>query len=253
MSTTERITPTPNLLEKRRGFLLRIKQLVPTAPKDYYTLFLENGNKKTGTTGSLYKTILVWNLPAVLTCPGASEWCLSNCYNADIRDDIFPINRWLENLWIINNFPDVFYYNIIKQLSETKKSCAVRIHSSGDFFSKEYIKLWIDIINKNRDVHFWAYTRSFNCKELKPYLKELYMLDNMQLFLSFDKTIQVPNTNLDWRRSYVYNNIDEADAHSRLYKKGYIICPQQINHTINCASCGFCIKNINKDILFFYH
>ena len=43
------------------------------------------------------------------------------------------------------------------------KNCkSVRIHSSGDFYSQKYFDKWIDYCSENKDVEFWAYTKSLN-------------------------------------------------------------------------------------------
>ena len=127
---------------------------------------MENGNTKTGECGKVYDKIFVWNLPPVITCPGLSEWCKFNCYNADNRYDKFPIDKWCENLWWVLNKKEVLSNKIQLQLDEYRlQKVAVRIHSSGDFFSKEYIEFWKKIIERNPWVDFWAYTRSWCVEE----------------------------------------------------------------------------------------
>jgi len=34
-----------------------------------------------------------------------------------------------------------------------------RIHDSGDFFSREYLGMWLEIVRSMKDIHFWAPTR----------------------------------------------------------------------------------------------
>ncbi len=36
---------------------------------------------------------------------------------------------------------------------------AVRVHDSGDFFSKQYLKAWLDIAKRTPDILFYAYTK----------------------------------------------------------------------------------------------
>src|SRR5229473_3769257 len=93
--------PDARLLAWREGYLSALR---PIEPKRQYSASprgLSPGNSKTGTTGEIYKSVLLWNLPAVACCPGASEWCLTHCYNGDDRLDIFPVGEWAENwFWV---------------------------------------------------------------------------------------------------------------------------------------------------------
>ena len=104
---------------------------------------LENGNKKTGITGKLFEKIFVWNMPMRATCPGASAWCRLNCYNLDMRQDVFPIQQWQQNWWWALNNPVALEERISQQLSEHDSKCiGVRLHSCGDFYSADYIAMW---------------------------------------------------------------------------------------------------------------
>lgn len=68
--------PLPNeaVLDQRQDMLTGHRTLsLPEATGTIGDVGLEPGNTKTGRSGSLYRTIFVWNLPAVATCPGASS------------------------------------------------------------------------------------------------------------------------------------------------------------------------------------
>ena len=114
-------------------------------------------------TGAFYE----WNLPTGWSCPSAKE-CLvkvdkdtgkmenkSNqykCYSASAER--FPGVR--KSRW--NNFEQSK-----KEIPPLPKNCkSVRIHSSGDFYSQDYFDKWIDYCAENKDVEFWAYTKSIN-------------------------------------------------------------------------------------------
>tara|TARA_R100001530_G_C4242665_1_gene135710 strand:+ start:50 stop:634 length:585 start_codon:yes stop_codon:yes gene_type:complete len=108
-----------------------------------------------------------WNLPAGWTCPFAKE-CLVKvnketgkmdnksksfrCYSASAER--FPGVR--NSRW--NNFEQSK-----KEIPPLPKNCkAVRIHASGDFYSQKYFDKWIEYCNQNKDIEFWAYTKSLN-------------------------------------------------------------------------------------------
>lgn len=252
MSTKLRHIPSSDLLLWRARFLSDLRNLSPVRPDDISSIGLSPGNSKTGKTGKFFRSIFVWNLPAVITCPGASTWCLQHCYNADVRENVFPIKTWAQNWWVVINEPERLLDTILKQLALAERPCAVRLHSSGDFFSEEYIELWIRLIATATDTKFWGYTRSWIKPDLQPSLNRLKSLENMELFASWDASMGEKQPEGDWRRAFVYTDLSLADAHYRANRKA-LICPEQIGRVPNCASCGFCIRHINKDVLFYFH
>ena len=247
----KRAIPDSKKKLQRISYMKTMESLAPIKPQDTaLPLGLEKGNGKTGSCGKAFDRILVWNLPPVITCPGMSEWCKSNCYNADDRCDIFPIDRWCENLWWVINDKSSLKNRILSQLSECETiSIAVRIHSSGDFYSKEYINFWIDIIQNNPNILFWAYTRSWAVQELTEDILKLGSLDNISLILSWDKTMQKPLEGFP--KSIVFDSNEEIIY--ALTKEGGTVCPEQYNLISGCADCGLCINKSKKDIYFILH
>lgn len=248
MNILKREIPNKKIIDWREQFLNNLRNVLPEN-LDNNSIGLEQGNSKLGQKGEFYNSVYVWNLPSVSTCPGASEWCMKNCYNADTRTDKFPIEKWQTNWWqVINKKNDLKNY-IIKQLKESQEPCAVRLHSSGDFFSVDYINFWFDIIEMNPKVSFWAYTRSWIIDELYLPLRHLNSLKNMQLFASWDYTMS-ENPPSDWRKSIV---VDSLSGIEKLDKSKDFSCPEQFGEKPNCASCGFCIKASHKNIIFTLH
>jgi hypothetical protein len=91
-----------------------------------------------------------------------------------------------------------------------KKADAIRIHDSGDFYSREYLQKWITIANDNPNVNFYAYSKSL------PYFKDITLPNNMDVIFSVggykDKTIDFSKD----RHAQIFDNIEE------LHKAGYI-------------------------------
>lgn len=175
--------------QQRKEIFSTYSELCPQKPQDNRLSGLETGNKKTGKSGRIYDKILVWNIPPRITCPGVSDWCSTHCYNADARKDVYTIDRWCENLWDFHFRLPELKDKIENQINETTGRCAVRLHSSGDFFSEEYIDFWKEIILEFPKVSFWGYTRTWNVPCLKDNVNELMNLNNMQLFASYDTTM----------------------------------------------------------------
>src|SRR5574343_1204086 len=54
-----------------------------------------------------------------------------------------------------DNFPDLLFEEII-----LKKATHIRIHDSGDFYSREYLHKWLKVIEALPHVQFYAYSKS---------------------------------------------------------------------------------------------
>jgi Gene product 88 len=243
---SKRAVPDGEKLDWRAQYLSNLLDIQPGIPTEADPVGLSEGNKKTGVSGTLYSSVFVWNLPAVATCPGASEWCLRCCYNADDRADVFPVEEWRRNWsWLESDAPCV-RTRILAQLSQAKLPSAVRIHSSGDFYSPEYIRFWRSIVQAAPGTSFWAYTRSWRKENLLSILEELRAEPNVQLFASWDETMPDPPSG--WRVSVVIDPPDQQSVH-----QPSLVCPEQTGALPNCASCGYCIKPRKGHVLFHLH
>ena len=59
----------------------------------------------------------------------------------------------------------------------------VRIHESGDFYSEEYFKAWMEVSKRMPDTKFYAYTKAVNY--VKKYKSDIDKLPNFTLTLSY--------------------------------------------------------------------
>jgi len=236
--------------EWRSGFLHAARRFRPGHPPHGSRPALARGNKKTGSSGAVFSAALVWNLPPVATCPGASAWCLNHCYCADPREDIYPIAEWLENWGWFEEDPHGLSRQILREISAAPRPVSVRIHSAGDFFSAEYIRFWGKILQVAGDAVFWAYTRSWVIPKLRDELAQLRRLPNVQLFASHDASMPPPPPG--WRQSLVGANV--ADAETVAGKRpGYIVCRQLDGTVPNCAACGICQSMTSQSVVFCVH
>lgn len=246
----KRPIPTNDVLLERAALVRTMRNLPPSQPQGLSPIGLSYGNTKTGRTGSKFRTVFVWNIPAVATCPGASETCLQYCYNADERKGLFPVEAWNENLAWYRNQPNMLMRQINSQLIQAEGCCAVRIHSSGDFFSGDYVEFWREIATVNLATSFWAYTRSWRIPELFEKLERFRKLPNVEIFASWDATM--PSPPIQWRLSVVADD-HLKPSNEELWGQRLFFCPEQIGRVANCASCGFCMKHDLKGVLFTLH
>lgn len=245
----KRPVPSAATIAWRTEYLIQLGRRVPRRPTTTDPQGLSPGNSKTGRTGSVFKAVFVWNLPSVVTCPGASSWCLVHCYNADPRTDVFPVDLWAENWWWALNDSTRLRARILGQIAEAPKPCGVRIHSSGDFFSAEYVALWRSIVSEVRDTSFWTYTRSWREPALLPELSRLRGMPQIHIWASWDSCM--PPAPPDWRRSLVGMPSDPLFAQDQA--RAALACPEQYGLVQNCASCAFCASDGERDVIFTMH
>lgn len=106
-----------------------------------------------------------FSLPAGITCPGAGA-CRAGCYAATGRY-LFPaVTRALAVALAASRLPDFTdrmsdaVTRAERQAARRGDRLAVRIHSSGDFYSADYARAWATVARRHPDVLFYAYTKS---------------------------------------------------------------------------------------------
>jgi hypothetical protein len=180
-------------------------------------LFTQNSDlKKTGIYG--------WTLPAhnvILTngtkfntCPNAGV-CGAFCY-AKNGTYLFKNVRkaHIEKLELVLYYPSLWVEMMNQELSKKKyQGKHIRIHDAGDFFDVDYTRNWFKIMNANKGVQFYAYTKEVLL--FKNTLKS-EVPDNFILIYSFggkqDKFIDKEND----RHSDVFYD------HDKMLQAGYI-------------------------------
>ena len=90
-----------------------------------------------------------------LTCPMADE-CVKFCYakkGAYIWSNVQPAFEKRYQLSKTDEFVEAMNAEILK-----KKPDYVRVHDSGDYYSKTYLDKWIEVAIHNPGVRFYSYT-----------------------------------------------------------------------------------------------
>ena len=110
-----------------------------------------------------------------LTCPFAGE-CVKFCYakkGAYIWGNVKPAFEKRYELTKTDDFVNEMNKEIAK-----KKPDYVRVHDSGDYYSKAYLDKWIEIAIHNPHVRFYSYTNSVEM------LKSVELPDNYDIIFS---------------------------------------------------------------------
>jgi len=192
----------------------------------------------------LSNKVLIFNLPPGGAGQGGtcrpSAWCSKHCY-AMKGLHTFPTVKSANNKRLLMSLDGSFADLSIKELARTKKPY-VRIHSSGDFYSTEYIRKWIKICKAHPDKKFLAYTKSHH---LTDDLKVLGRLKNVVLYESVDGSKQKAKT------PFLRAMIEDCGlASPRAAKKRIretIVCPGE------CEPCGFKCWDGDKHVIFPKH
>ena len=137
---------------------------------------------------------------AYTTCPGAGA-CLALCYarqgtflfkgSKRVRIDNHQLLLTTYATSGLDGVVDILDH-AVKSMS--KRVAVVRLHDSGDFFKKWYVEAWMEVIKRNTDILFYAYTKSF------PMFKGMAIPDNFRVTYSFggkfDSQIDGPNARI---------------------------------------------------------
>jgi hypothetical protein len=146
-------------------------------------------------------------IPAVKTCPQAGL-CKQFCYAQQGRY-IFPHVRNAAQRRYLATMKPNFVEKMTAELQKIKPT-HLRIHSSGDFYSREYLDKWVAIARKFPKITFYAYTKSVSL--IKGYGK---LPRNMRIVYSFGgKEDHLIDVRTD-KHSKVFHSFSEAE------EKGY--------------------------------
>ena len=199
-----------------------------------------------GTNSKTGKKMGNFNLPPIITCPGATDYCKSVCYANKGRFKWNNVKKSHKDSLELSKQKDF----IIKAIKECKKLDFVRLHSSGDLYSIPYINSWYQIAKGCSDTHFCAYTRSWRLNNYFRALIKLNSLPNFHLFLSVDKDTGLPYSEhyKDFRLAYCNKTWQRPSDSFR--------CPNQISKKKpTCDKCQLCYRSagLYKSVEFCEH
>lgn len=169
---------------------------------------LTQNSKLKKTSKELGVKVMNFGLPAYksqsgkLICPMADS-CIKFCYarkGAYIWSNVKPAFEKRYELSKTDQFVDAMCDEIAK-----KKPTYVRVHDSGDYYSRAYLKKWIEIAIRNPEVKFYSYT---NMVQL---FKETNIPENFDvIFSNSGKQTQLIDKQTD-RYTDIFNSEEELD------------------------------------------
>jgi hypothetical protein len=157
------------------------------------------------------------------TCPMAGV-CATGCYARSGTYNFGNVkNAYEERLKLTQNenFVDVMVAEINLKLIKSKikgNQCLIRIHDSGDFYSKDYAMSWIEIVEKCPEVRFYAYTKMVSLFETLA--DENFRPKNLKIIYSFGG---LQDSLIDTNRHY-HAKVFQSEA--QLASEGYVDATQ---------------------------
>ena len=113
-------------------------------------LNVSKGNKKLQPNSET--AFIIWNLPAVRTCPFRTAHCEKYCYakKAEVAyPTVLPARQRNFEESLKESFVDDMTETILKIAAGTKKkNIVVRIHESGDFYNQTYANKWLAVMDR---------------------------------------------------------------------------------------------------------
>jgi len=126
--------------------------------------------------------VMNFSLPAYKTitgktvCPFAKD-CIKYCYAQKGNYKYPSVIKGLNNRYELSKTDD-----FVPKMNATiilERPTHVRIHDSGDFYSPQYLQKWVQIAKANKDVIFYAYTKS-----IKFFIDGLKLPKNLKIIFS---------------------------------------------------------------------
>lgn len=114
-----------------------------------------------------------------VTCPMAGT-CAAGCY-AKQGSFVWPVVKAAYERRLALTKTDEFA-DVISAEIQRRKIRFVRIHDSGDFYSRDYFTKWLDVIRRNPSVQFYAYTKMV--RMVKDYRACAFLPDNFTVIFS---------------------------------------------------------------------
>lgn len=98
-----------------------------------------------------------FGLQAIKTCPSAGA-CKSDCF-ALAGNYVFKNVKEKQKERLVASRRNGFIQVINDEIKSLNVG-AVRVHDSGDYYSRKYLEKWVEIARNNPDVIFYSYTKS---------------------------------------------------------------------------------------------
>ena len=191
---------------------------------------LIKGNTKMG------PEVFIFNLPPILTCR-PTPWCRTNCYALKGNFKFPSVKQSAHErlrLSRLSNFAEM----MIEEIGR-RHVAMVRLHSSGDFYSRAYVQKWIIIAKRCPKTLFRTTTKR---RDLVEVIRQLNALPNFIVRESLDCSSSRPTMGLPLAMVDNIPGVKERATRGKIFR-----C---IN---DCPTCGYVCWRKRQDACFAPH
>jgi hypothetical protein len=160
----------------------------------------------------------------LITCPSAKD-CIANCYARQGTYNFSNVKAKHESNLQASLKPD-FVELMVREIKGNKRISIIRLHSAGDFYSREYVLKWFKIFAACPDIKFYAYTKSWDLFDDLALPSNFYMIQSEGGVL----------------------NIDESKPHAKVFKD-----EDSMPENYNDASDSDLVALLGKNVGLIYH
>ena len=195
-----------------------------------------------------------FNTRALLDCPFKTAGCSAVCYGTKGNHNFPDVKQSRENSRKESrreDFTDAMLYTIKVEKQSRRYENAImliRIHETGDFYSLQYLRKWVNVWRENIDgVRYVFYTKSFPfflmlTEEEKEVINKAIENGRLAMNLSMDDT-----TTIEQKTAYL-NMLKTFPKANTYYCTEHV---DEIQHDAvcdcaNCAKCGTCNKGTGR-------
>lgn len=182
------------------------------------------------------------------SCDGCCDGCSQGCYarNSEMRFKTVQFNNACNFVLAKENMNE-FKRQVIEILSSIKNdSIPVRIHECGEFFSLEYMAMWLDIIEMFPNKRFYTYTKRYTWVDM---LRErILSLSNFRMNISaFRGNLELVRAKFPEFSIFLWDDSNIIGENEGKEIPHDLRCPAvskggHMNKSAHCDKCGICHK-----------
>lgn len=128
----------------------------------------------------------------------------------------------------------------IAELCSTRRGVLVRLHVLGDFYSRDYARLWNELLSKYDNLAVWGYTHHEPASDIGRELTR-----NRGAFGA--------RWSVRWSDQPVHEFSANSENLDKRQKGHAFICPEQEKKTASCATCALCWEQPKQRVVFLTH
>ena len=204
---------------------------------------LVNGNSKIG-TGVYHFSTLPGNKEYKANIGGNVEsvfgTCGDNCFGCYGMTGNYNYQNVIDSLAVKTVLARDYLEFVERAINAQIKADnikTIRIHATGDFFSRAYLEMWERIVSSNPGVVFWSYTKEYAAETAFDRFENANIVKSM-----------IPSANYNYGKAdyiiAVYNMLSDMG-------KDVYVCRCGIDKNQHCTNCTACARC--EHVLFLEH